>query len=63
MDTNKVSNLFKYLKDKYEEESVRLPRFWEFTVTKMADHGLWFIILDIALLELGRLSTALYNVT
>ena len=38
MNTNKVSNLFKYLKDKYGEENVRLPRFWEFTVKKMADH-------------------------
>ena len=38
MDTNKVSNLFKYLKDKYGEESVRLPRFWEFTINKMVDH-------------------------
>ena len=38
MDTNKVRNLFKYLKDKYGETSVRLLRFWEFTVTKMVDH-------------------------
>ena len=39
MDAKKVSNLFKYLKDKYGEESVRLLRFWEFAVKKMADHG------------------------
>ena len=38
MDTNKVYNLFKYFKDKYREESVKLLRFWEFTVKKMADH-------------------------
>ena len=37
MDTNKVSNLFSYLRDKYGEDSVRLLRFWEFTVKKMAD--------------------------
>ena len=38
MDTNKVSNLFKYLKDKYGEEGVRLLRFWVFTVKKMSEH-------------------------
>ena len=27
MDTNKVSNLFSYLKDKYREESVRPLKF------------------------------------
>ena len=38
MDSNKLSNFFSYLKDKYGEESVRLLRLWEFTVKKMADH-------------------------
>ena len=38
MDTNKVSNLFKYLKDKYGEESIRLHRFWEITIKKMVDY-------------------------
>ena len=35
MDTNKGSNLFKYLKDKSGEE---LLRNWEFIVKKMADY-------------------------
>ena len=38
MDTNKVSNLFRYLKNKYGEECVRLLRDWEFTIKKMADY-------------------------
>ena len=38
MHTNKVSNLFGYLKEKSGEESVRLLRFWEFTVKKMMDY-------------------------
>ena len=38
MDSNKVSNLFSYLKDKYGEDSVRLLRMWEFTVKKMMDN-------------------------
>ena len=38
MDTNKVSNLFKYLKEKYGKECVRLLRFQEFTMKKMVDH-------------------------
>ena len=38
MDINKVSNLFKYLNDEYGEQSVRLFRFWEFTIKKMADY-------------------------
>ena len=38
MDTNKVSNLFSYLQDKYGQDSVRLLRFWEFTFKKMTDH-------------------------
>ena len=37
MDTNKVSNLFSYLRDKYGEKSVGLLRNWEFIVKKMAD--------------------------
>ena len=37
MDTNKGSNLVKYLKDKYGEDSVKLLRNWEFIV-KMADY-------------------------
>ena len=37
MDTNKDSNIFKYLKDKYGEESVGLVRKWENTIKKMAD--------------------------
>ena len=37
MDTNKDSNIFKYLKDKYGEESVGLFRKWENTIKKMAD--------------------------
>ena len=32
MDSNNVSNLFRYLKDKYGEESVSLLRLWEFAV-------------------------------
>ena len=38
MDTNKVSNLFSYSRDKYGEDSVKLLRFWEFTVMKMVDN-------------------------
>ena len=38
MDKNKFSNLFNYLKDKYGENSVRLLRFWEFTIKIMADY-------------------------
>ena len=38
MDTNKDSNLFGYLKNKYGEECVRLLRNWEFTIKKMADY-------------------------
>ena len=38
MDTNKVSNLFSYLKDKHGEDRVKLLRIWEFTVKKMADY-------------------------
>ena len=38
MDTNKVSNLFRYLKNKYGEEYVTLLINWEFTVKKMADY-------------------------
>ena len=38
MDSNKDSNSFGYLQDKYGEESVRLLRLWEFTVKKMVDH-------------------------
>ena len=38
MDTNKDSNIFKYLKDKYGEESVGLVRKWENTIKKMADY-------------------------
>ena len=37
MDTSKVSNIFKYLKDKYGEGSVGLVRKWENTIKKMAD--------------------------
>ena len=42
MDASKVSNIFKYLKDKYGEESTGLVRNWENTIKKMADfrnHG------------------------
>ena len=35
MDTNKGNNLFKYLKDKYGEDSVKLLRNAEFIVKKM----------------------------
>ena len=38
MDTNKVSNVFRYLKNKYQEECVRLLRNLEFTIKKMADY-------------------------
>ena len=38
MDTNKFSNLFSYLSNKYGEDSVKLFRFWELTVKKMVDH-------------------------
>ena len=38
MDTNKDSNLFKYLRDKYGQDSVKLLRNWEFIVKKMADY-------------------------
>ena len=38
MDTNKGNNLFKYLKDKYGENSVKPLRNWEFVVKKMADY-------------------------
>ena len=46
MDTNKVSNLFGYLKNKYGEECVRLLRNWEFTFKKMADYRnhRWFTL-------------------
>ena len=37
MDINKDSNMFKYLKDKYGKEVVRLVRNWENTIKKMAD--------------------------
>ena len=36
MDINNGSNIFKYLKDKYGEEIVGLPRNWENTIKKMA---------------------------
>ena len=36
----KVSNIFSYPMDKYGEYSVKLLRFWEFTVKEMADHGI-----------------------
>ena len=35
MDTNKVSNIFKYLKDKYGEDSVKQLRNGKFLVKKM----------------------------
>ena len=35
IDTNKDSNIFKYLKDKYEEESVGLVRKWENSIKKI----------------------------
>ena len=38
METNKVSNLFGYLKNKYGKEYVRLLRNWEFTIKKMANY-------------------------
>ena len=38
MDINKVTNLLSYIRDKYREDSVKLLRFWEFTVKKMGDH-------------------------
>ena len=38
MNTNKVSNIFKCLRDKYGEDSVKLLRNWEFIVKKMADY-------------------------
>ena len=38
IETKKVNNLFSYLRDKYGEDSVKLIRFWEFTVKKMAEH-------------------------
>ena len=38
MDSNKVSNLFSYLKHKYGEDSVRLLRRWEFIMKNMADN-------------------------
>ena len=37
MDKNKGSNIFKYLRDKYGEEVVRLLRNWENIIKKMAD--------------------------
>ena len=36
LDKNKGSNIFKYLKDKYGEETVRLLRNWENIIKKMA---------------------------
>ena len=38
MGTNKGSNLFKYLRDKGEEDIVKLLRNWEFIFKKMADY-------------------------
>ena len=38
METNKGSNLFKYLRNKYGEDSVKLLRNWEFIVKKMEDY-------------------------
>ena len=38
IDTNKGSTLFKYLRDKYVDDSVKLLRNWEFIVRKMADY-------------------------
>ena len=38
MDTNKDSNLFIYLKNKYGEECVRLLRKWEITIKKMVGY-------------------------
>ena len=38
MNTNNVSNLFKYLNDKYGKKGVGLLRFVEFTVKKMVDY-------------------------
>ena len=35
MDTNKVSNLFGYLKNKHGEECVRFLKNWEFTIKKI----------------------------
>ena len=36
MDTNKV-NLNSHLKEKYEEEKVRLLRNWEFIIKRIVD--------------------------
>ena len=38
MNTNKVSNLFSYLRNKYGGESVRLLRNWEIVVKKMVEY-------------------------
>ena len=38
MDTNKASNLFSYVRDKYGGECVTLLRNWEFTVKEMVDY-------------------------
>ena len=39
MDTNKARSIFKYLKGKYGEDSVKQLRNWEVLVRKMADFG------------------------
>ena len=38
MDTNKISSLFSYLRDKYGGESVGMLSYWNFTVKRMADY-------------------------
>ena len=38
MDTNKVSNLFSFLRDKYGGDNVELLRYWDITVKKMVDY-------------------------
>ena len=38
MDSNKVSNLFSYIRHKYGEDCVRLLSEWEITIKKMADY-------------------------
>ena len=39
MDTNKVSNLFSYLRDKCGRDSVKLHRYWKVPVKKMVDYS------------------------
>ena len=61
MDTNKFSNVFSYLKDKYGGENVRLLRNWDFIVKKMSDYRNHRFTLRCIKVEITPVSCRLKN--